>query len=229
MSPVHNVPLSEPVAGLARGTVSHRSAPPNVSMQGPFSLERLHRSAKTSPGLNIDALLSPRDDLRLGRSPDNRRGSATGGPPGENFPPGSSPQLCRASSVLPVPSSRLAGPSLLSTSPMCMQSTLSDLINPEGKRMRTEDLDALMHSAKRTRGEGDLLSLVSDADRITSTPQRLEDTLPLDLKLTPSVDKVPHCPLRTRGVPCVRKQAKSAAMRAEQDAVPAGHRESGHV
>ena len=88
------------------------------------------------------------------------------------------------------PVSRLGGPSLLSTSPMCMQSTISDLINPEGKRMRTDELDALLNSQKKTRGEGDLLSLVSDGDNITSTPQRLEDTLPLDLKLTPSVDKV---------------------------------------
>lgn len=61
--------------------------------------------------------------------------------------------------------------------------------------MRTEELDALLNSQKKTRGDGDLLSLVSDGDRITSTPQRLEDTLPLDLKLTPSVDKVCCSPM----------------------------------
>ena len=67
-----------------------------------------------------EPLLSPRDDLRLGRSPDDRRGSVTGGgAPGEKFPPGSSPQLCRASSVLPVPSSRLAGPSAARARPRC--------------------------------------------------------------------------------------------------------------
>jgi hypothetical protein len=72
-----------------------------------------------------------------------------------------------------------------------MQSTFSDLINPEGKRMRTEELDALLNSQKKTRGDGDLLSLVSDGDRITSTPQTLDENIPLDLKLTPSMEKVP--------------------------------------
>lgn len=56
--------------------------------------------------------------------------------------------------------------------------------------MRTEELDALLNSQKKTRGEGDLLSLVSDGDHLTATPQRLEDTMIPDLKLTPSVDKV---------------------------------------
>lgn len=75
-----------------------------------------------------------------------------------------------------------------------MQSAISDLINPEGKRMRTEELDALLNSQKKTRGDGDLLSLVSDGDRITSTPQRLDDQVPLDLKLTPSMEKVRYNP-----------------------------------
>ena len=85
--------------------------------------------------------------------------------------------------------------------------------------MRTEDLDALMNSAKKMRGEGDLMSLVSDTDRITSTPQRLEDALPLDLKLTPSVDKVPLRAALQRSVPaaCIVLRTRAGRTRLKYD------------
>lgn len=187
---------TKPLAQLA--------SPSQPVLQGPYSIDRLHqRLNQGSPGLNIDALLSPRDDVRLGGSPHR-------GPPvslsGHRDPaPLASPPLCRSNSALPLPTTtgHGAGPSLINTSPMCMQSALSDLFNPDSvKRSRLEEVEAFMTGGKRARPEDmhdehvpnpAAAAAAVEPDRVPPSDLRRVGRVPqseLNLKLTPAIDAV---------------------------------------
>eukprot|EP00892_Ulva_mutabilis_P003441 jgi/Ulvmu1/1469/UM011_0199.1 len=170
-------------------------------LRGPYSIDRLHQRMhqRTSPGLNIDALLSPRDDVRLGHSPNPAAHVSLSGQP-DALPP-ASPPLCRSNSALPMPTTgHPGGPSLLTTSPMCMQSALSDLFNPDSvKRSRLEEVEAFMTGAKRARADDPIddpphpagPSAPADLDRaVPPSDLRRVGRIPqseLNLKLTPDI------------------------------------------